>query len=168
MKKIGFIGSGKMASAIIKGIIKNKFIKPENITATQAEKEGIAEKSKELGVSIILDNKKLTHDSDIIFIATKPNQVTDVLQEIKPFITTDKLIVSIAAGITTEKLENSLPEKTRVIRIMPKITTESTGIVIQNIYAILGHTTLAKIAAPNTTNGERKNNLNVRLTPVWI
>ena len=100
MKKynIGFIGSGKMAGAIIKGLLKTNFAKPETILATQAESTGIEEKSSELGIKIILDNKELTQKSDIIFIATKPNQVVNVLTEIAPFITPEKLIVSIASG----------------------------------------------------------------------
>ncbi len=116
---IGFIGSGKMAGAIIRGLIKTAFAKPENLMATQAEPEGIQEKSKELGIKIILDNKELVKWADVIFIATKPNQVMGVLEEIKPFITSEKLVVSIAAGVNTIKLESNLPEKTRVIRVMP-------------------------------------------------
>ena len=118
-KKIGFIGSGKMASAIIKGLIKTNFANPENIIATQAEKDGLEEKSKNLGMKIILDNKELTKWADVIFIATKPNQVLGVLEEIKPFVTNEKLIVSIAAGVNLNKLETNLPSNTRVIRVMP-------------------------------------------------
>ena len=118
-KKIGFIGSGKMAGAIIKGLIKTGFAKPEQLIATQAETEGIEEKSKSLGIKIILDNKELAKVSDVIFIATKPNQVLGVLEEIKDFVTSEKLIVSIAAGITTVKLEHNLPQNTRIIRVMP-------------------------------------------------
>lgn len=116
---IGFIGSGKMASAIIKGLIKSGFAKPENLIATQAETEGVEEKSKDLGIRIILDNKPLVEKSDIIFIATKPNQVEGVLKEISPLITADKLVVSIAAGVTTGFIESNLPTGTRVIRVMP-------------------------------------------------
>ena len=73
MKKynIGFIGSGKMAGAIIKGLLKSSFATPENILATQAEVDNVAEKSAELGIEIILDNKILVQKSDVIFIATK-------------------------------------------------------------------------------------------------
>ena len=117
--KIGFIGSGKMAGAIIKGLIKTGFTSSENIVATQAEPNEIEEKSKTLGIKIILDNKELVKDSDVIFIATKPNQVLGVLEEIKPFVTPEKLIVSIAAGVNTNKLETNLPEGSKVIRVMP-------------------------------------------------
>lgn len=116
-RRIGFIGSGKMAGAIIKGLVKNKI--GESIIATQAEKEGVEEKSKALGIKIILDNKELVKDSNVVFIAVKPNQVLGVLEEIKPVVTPEHLIVSIAAGITTSKLEANLPENTRVIRVMP-------------------------------------------------
>jgi len=118
-KKIGFIGSGKMAGAIIKGLIKTGFAKPENMLATQGEPTGLEEKSKNLGIGIILDNKELVKTSDVIFIAVKPNQVLGVLEEIKPFVTPEKLIVSIAAGVNINKLETNLPNKTRVIRVMP-------------------------------------------------
>ena len=117
--KIGFIGSGKMASAIIKGLIKTNFAMPENLIATQGEPTGIEEKSKNLGIKIILDNKELVKTSDVIFIAVKPNQVLGVLEEVKPFVTPEKLIVSIAAGVTLNKLETNLPQGSKVIRVMP-------------------------------------------------
>ena len=120
-KKIGFIGAGKMAGAIIKGLLNANVVSPKNIIATQIETETIEERSKELGISIIQDNTLLAKNSDIIFVATKPNQVEDVLKEISSYITSDKLIVSIAAGVTTEKLEAYLPENTRVIRVMPNL-----------------------------------------------
>ena len=121
MKKynIGFIGSGKMASAIIKGLLKSNFIHSENVMATQAETEGLDEKSKELGINIILDNKLLANNSDIIFIATKPNQVVDVLKEISSSVTPEKLIVSIAAGVKTSKIESYLVQGSRIVRVMP-------------------------------------------------
>lgn len=117
--KLGFIGSGKMAGAIIKGLIKTGFATAYSIIATQLEQDGLEEKSSELGIEIILDNKVLVQKSDIIFIAVKPNQVLSVLEEIKPFINSEKLLVSIAAGIKTEKLEDALGTDTRIIRVMP-------------------------------------------------
>lgn len=121
MKKynIGFVGSGKMAGAIIKGLLKSGFTTSEYLVATQAEEGGLVEKSQELGIEIILDNKLLAQKSDVIFVATKPNQVIDVLTEISPYITSEKLVVSIAAGVNTAKLEANLPAQTRVIRVMP-------------------------------------------------
>ena len=137
MKKynIGFIGSGKMAGAIIKGLLKSNFIEPSLILATQAEIEGLKEKSQALGVDIILDNKILAQKSDIIFIATKPNQVIDILAEIKPFINSDKLIVSIAAGVNIKKIETNIGENIGVIRVMPN----TPALVGEGMTAIIGN-----------------------------
>ena len=65
--KIGFIGPGKMAGAIIKGLLKSEFTTSEYILATQAEIDGIEEKKQALGIDIILDNKTLAQKSDINF-----------------------------------------------------------------------------------------------------
>ena len=65
--KIGFIGAGKIASAIIKGLIRTEFLKPENIIASQVE-ENIEEKSKILGIRVINDNLEVAKDSEIVFI----------------------------------------------------------------------------------------------------
>ena len=137
MKKynIGFIGSGKMAGAIIKGLLKSNFIEPSQILATQAETEGLKEKSQALGVDIILDNKILAQKSDIIFIATKPNQVVNVLTEIKPFINSDKLIVSIAAGVNIKKIETNIGKNIGIIRVMPN----TPALVGEGMTAIIGN-----------------------------
>ena len=121
MKKynIGFIGCGKMAGAVIRGLIKSGFAEPSKLLATQAETEGLEEKSKEMGIEIILDNKELVKRSDVIVVAVKPNQAEGVLEEISPLLTSEKLLVSIAAGVTTKFLESKLLDNTRVVRVMP-------------------------------------------------
>lgn len=117
-KKLGFIGCGKMASAIIKGIlsseVKNKF----EITGSEINSEAAESAEKRLGITVLSDNKLLATDSDVIFIATKPNYVKNVLEEIKDELTDEKLIVSIAAGISTKKITDII-DKHRVIRVMP-------------------------------------------------
>ena len=117
-KNIGFIGCGKMASAIIKGI--QGVNKSDNfvIQGSEVNLELAKNASERLGISVLADNRSLVSSSDIIFIATKPNYVMDVVDEIKDVLTSDKLIVSIAAGVSTQKIESIIPES-RVIRVMP-------------------------------------------------
>lgn len=116
--KIGFIGCGKMASAIIKGTISSKFLPKENIKGSEVNCT-VAESAKNrLEIEVLTDNRFLTMDSDVIFIATKPNYVADVLDEIKDELTSDKLIVSIAAGVSTKKIEKIIGMH-RVVRVMP-------------------------------------------------
>ena len=115
-KKIGFIGCGKMASAIIKGIKSSSMncqIKGSEINPDVAD-----EAQKRLDIPIMTDNKMLVIDSDVIFIAVKPNCVQSVLEGIKAEITPEKLIVSIAAGVNTSKIENIIGQ-VRVVRVMP-------------------------------------------------
>ena len=116
--KIGFIGCGKMAGAIIKGTITSKFLQTDNLKGSEINSEIAESAEQRLGIKVITDNKTLAKDSDIIFIATKPNYVPDVLEEIKTELTPEKLLVSIAAGVSTEKIENIVGNQ-RVIRVMP-------------------------------------------------
>ena len=116
--KVGFIGCGKMASAIIKGVINSGFLPASNIKGSEVNCEIAELASQRLGISVITDNRLLALDSDVIFIATKPNYVSGVLDEIKTELTPEKLVVSIAAGVSTKKIE-SVIGRNRVIRVMP-------------------------------------------------
>ena len=117
-KKIGFIGCGKMASAIIKGVL-SACCKPDvEIKGSEINCEIAELAQNRLGIDVLTDNRFLTMDSDVIFIATKPNYISQVLEEIKDEITPEKLVVSIAAGVSTKKIEKIIGQK-RVIRVMP-------------------------------------------------
>lgn len=118
-KKVGFIGCGKMATAIIKGVLDSKFLTPADISASEISEEIAQQKKEELNIEVFTDNKIIAKNSDVIFIATKPNFVKDVLKEIKEDLTADKLIVSIAAGISTAIIESEIGGEIAVIRVMP-------------------------------------------------
>lgn len=117
-KNIGFIGCGKMASAIISGILTSEKDEHYNVTGSEINDEVAKSASDRLGIKVLTDNKELVKNSDIVFIATKPNCVVDVLNAIKSELSTDKLLVSIAAGVSTGKIEK-IADNSRVIRIMP-------------------------------------------------
>lgn len=117
-KKVGFIGCGHMATAIIKGILDSGFIDNNNVIASEITKETALAKKNELKIETFTDNKIITKNSDVIVIATKPNSIKDVLNEIKNDITDNKLIVSIAAGVSTKTIESIIGE-IPVIRVMP-------------------------------------------------
>lgn len=117
-KKIGFIGCGKMAGAIIKGILSSCTKEKYELKGSEINCE-IAELAQtKLGIEVITDNRQLAEECNVIFIATKPNYVTQVLEEIKDELTEDKLIVSIAAGVNTEKIQKAIGNK-KVVRVMP-------------------------------------------------
>lgn len=116
MKKIGFIGCGKMAGAIINGIKSGR--NDYSVTGAEINEDFAKSASQKLGIEVLTDNKELVKNSDIIFISVKPNQAVGVLDEIKEIVAPEKLIVSICAGITLTKIENILTNA-KVIRIMP-------------------------------------------------
>lgn len=115
---IGFIGCGKMASAIIKGVLAADNNNSYLIRGAEVNEEFAKLASERLGIEVSADSKALVKASDIIFIATKPNNVVDVLENITDELTSEKLLVSIAAGVSTSKIENIVSD-IRVVRIMP-------------------------------------------------
>jgi pyrroline-5-carboxylate reductase len=116
-KNIGFIGCGKMASAIISGI-KSLNNAQYEVKGSEVNEDFAKSASKRLNIEVLTNNKELVKSSDLIFIATKPNAVSQILEEIKDILTPEKLIVSIAAGVSTEKISDILGQ-IRIIRIMP-------------------------------------------------
>lgn len=118
LKKIGFIGCGKMASAIILGVKAADDGKHFEIKGSEVNCEIAELAHNRLGIEVLTDNRQLSGASDIIFIATKPNYVRNVIDEIQNEITPEKLVVSIAAGVSTETIENIIPSA-RVVRVMP-------------------------------------------------
>ena len=115
--KLGFIGGGNMASAIIKGLISSGFINGENISVSDKDIEKIAYFG-ELGVYTTADNTEIINRSDVIVFAVKPNILPKVLEETKAFLE-GKLIISIAAGTKLSDIEKIVGTDKKVVRVMP-------------------------------------------------
>ncbi|GGF16729.1 pyrroline-5-carboxylate reductase [Halobacillus andaensis] len=118
-RKIGFLGCGQMGQAMIQGMIESRVVEPEQISATALTDETIDFVADEYGISISNDNKKLAATSDILFLAVKPYMYEGVIQEIKSSVTEDTIVVTVAAGITLEKVKQSFDFNVKVIRSMP-------------------------------------------------
>jgi pyrroline-5-carboxylate reductase len=120
-KKIGFIGAGKMGSALIEGIIKAGIVKPEHIGASDVYKPFLEELKAKFGIRVSTDNAAIVRESDILILAIKPQILGSVLANLNSYISLDKLVISIAAGVPLSTYENALSEDTRVVRVMPNI-----------------------------------------------
>ena len=117
--RIGFIGCGNMATAMIKGILDSQKVKTEDVIAS-AKSEKTREKIKtELGINTARKNKEVVEFSDILFLAVKPQYYEEVIQEIKDGIQENQMIVSIAPGKTLAWLAERLGEDKKIIRTMP-------------------------------------------------
>jgi pyrroline-5-carboxylate reductase len=115
MHKLGFLGSGKMAQAMIKC-----FGTSFTITSSDKNKEKLESIKQELSINTTLDNKEVLDNSDIVFICVKPQDMESILLEIKDHVKEDHLIISIVAGIFLDYIQKFLPEK-RIMRVMPNI-----------------------------------------------
>lgn len=119
---IGFIGSGNMGLAIIKGLLSSKMVEPKQITVFDIMLDKVKEISNELNVNAADSEIQVATAADILFLVVKPNVVPKVLQTIKPNLSKEVIIVSIAAGVTIEKMEKELGDGYKIVRVMPNTT----------------------------------------------
>ena len=118
-KKIGFIGAGKMAQAMIEGILKSKMIPKDNMIAS-AKTEGTIKKIKSnYQILTTHDNQKVARFADILILAVKPDQHTLVIEEIRNEIHRECIIITIAAGITLEDMNHQFGFNIKAVRTMP-------------------------------------------------
>lgn len=115
----GFIGNGNMGRAIIDGII-SAGIKPANeIIVSDIDAQGLDFVKNKYGVLTTTNNAETAEKSEVLFLAVKPNILYKVIEEIKEKVSADTLVVSIAAGQSTEKITGAFGKKIRLARVMP-------------------------------------------------
>ena len=118
-KTICFIGAGKMASAIIKGLLSSGTFDKEHVIASEINEAAAKTAGENFGIKVYSSAQEAVSKADIVLIATKPFVVPELLESIKDFISENQLIISIAAGITFEKIEKALGYDKRIVRVMP-------------------------------------------------
>jgi pyrroline-5-carboxylate reductase len=116
---IGFLGAGKMATALAKGLVQAKLVTADQIMASDPIDAARAAFAKEVGVKATASNIETTRSAQVLVLAVKPDQVAGVLKDIRGLFTEKHLLCSIAAGVTLARLEGGLGEDARVIRVMP-------------------------------------------------
>ena len=114
--KIGVIGAGNMASALLGGMINSGIITPDRAMISDKNREKLSCWDKQ-GVGITDDNCTIESECDVIFLAVKPNIIEYVLDELKGY--DDKIYISIAAGVSISYLEGKLGEDKKIVRTMP-------------------------------------------------
>ena len=132
--KLGFIGCGKMAAALIKGVLKSGLCKPEDITVSDIHAPSADKLRSETGVTLAASNTEVVSASDGIVLAVKPADALAALQSITSQQMESsmrwawqgggsgkdgKLLISIVAGLSIASLEKAAGEKLRIIRVMP-------------------------------------------------
>src|SRR3954466_14115073 len=116
---IGFLGAGKMATALAKGFIRAGLVTPKDVIASDVSEAACAAFAKETGAKTTAFNPDVAKFANVLILAVKPQQVGEALAEIRDTVNEKHLVLSIAAGVTIAKLEASLGGEARVIRVMP-------------------------------------------------
>ncbi|MBP1930490.1 late competence protein ComER [Ammoniphilus resinae] len=119
--RVGFIGTGSMGSILLEAFISEKALKPDQITASNRTREKVKRLSEKYpGLTYADDNIQVVKNSQLIFICVKPLEFKTVIEQIKPWIEKDHLIVSITSPILIQTLEEQIPCK--IAKIIPSIT----------------------------------------------
>jgi len=117
--RIAVLGAGKMGGILLQAFLKENLFAAEKIHATRTKAESALALSTQWGVDVGTDNVEAVRQADLILIAVKPLQVPDLIAEIKPALTIDKTVVSIAASVKTRAIEEASGLDIGVIRAMP-------------------------------------------------
>jgi pyrroline-5-carboxylate reductase len=117
--KIGFLGAGKMATALARGFIRAEIVTPKQVVAGDVSAAARDAFTSETGAPVATANADVLKFAPVLILAVKPGCVAEVLAEQRGNFTKDHLLISIAAGVTLAKLEAALPAGSRVIRVMP-------------------------------------------------
>jgi pyrroline-5-carboxylate reductase len=118
-KRIGFIGAGNMSEALIRGIIESGIAEAREIIAGEILPQRRDYITENIGVETTADNIKVAKSTDLLVLGVKPQYLPQVLGGLRPHLTEDHLVISIAAGIRIDFIESCLKPGVRVIRVMP-------------------------------------------------
>jgi pyrroline-5-carboxylate reductase len=118
-QRIGMLGAGNMAGALIRGLLASKSVKPEQIVASDVRADHLKELEAQYGIKTYSDNQQLAAWANVVVLAVKPQVIDRVLDQMADSFAPDTLLVSIAAGVPIRSLEARLPEHVRVVRAMP-------------------------------------------------
>ena len=117
--KVGFLGGGAMAEALIAGILKKELLPCSQITVSDVSNSRLTYLQEKYSVVVSDNNRTLVTKSDIVILAVKPFIVEKILLEVKDLFIQNKMIISIAAGLTTACIEELLDVPVPVVRVMP-------------------------------------------------
>ena len=117
--RIAVLGAGKMGGILLQAFLKQNLFALDQIHATVGHMEKAVALSVQWGVDVSTDNLAAASQADLILIGVKPFQVPDLIAEIKPAMTTDKMLVSFAASVKTRAIEEAAGIDIAVVRAMP-------------------------------------------------
>jgi pyrroline-5-carboxylate reductase len=117
--RIGFLGAGKMATALARGWVAAGLLTPTHCRASDPVADARRNFAEESGGATTEDNRQVVADSDLLVLAVKPQSMATLLEDIQSAVADRHLVVSIAAGVTLRQLADGLGADRRLVRVMP-------------------------------------------------
>jgi pyrroline-5-carboxylate reductase len=118
-RKIGMLGTGNMAGAMIRGLLASKSLLPEQIRGSDVRIEHLAEIEKTYGIKTHTSNAELLAWANVVVLSVKPQVIDRVLDQLGGDFSSDTLVISVVAGVPIRSIEARLPDGARVVRAMP-------------------------------------------------
>lgn len=119
MKTIGFIGGGNMGGAMMAGLVNTQTFTPDHVIASDVYRPALDRLHEELGIRVTENVQELVEAAQIIVLSVKPQILPSVVEQVADRIGTDKLVISIAAGVTLDRLTGLLSDQHKIVRVMP-------------------------------------------------
>lgn len=117
--KLGFIGTGNMAGAIMGGIIKKGIFKPEEILGSDISEQGRKRVQDMYGICVTKDNREVASKAEVLLLSVKPQFYAETIAEIKDVITKEQIVITIAPGKTLDWLREQFGKDVKIVRTMP-------------------------------------------------
>ncbi len=117
--KLGFIGTGNMASAIMGGIIKNQIIPAEEIIGSDLSSAGRIRIKEQFGIHVTDSNREVVKKAEVIVLSVKPQFYANVIKEIREDVKDSQIIITIAPGKTLSWLSEQFGKAIKIVRTMP-------------------------------------------------
>ncbi len=142
--KIGIIGLGNMAGAILNGMLQKEIVKRDEVIGSAATDNTISRITKQYGIETTLDNRKVAEAADILILAVKPQFMADVIGQVKDYVRENTLLITIAAGKPISWYEEAFGKSIKLVRCMP------------NTPAMVGEGCTAVCVNENVTEAEQQ------------
>lgn len=123
-KKIGFIGAGVMSRAVITSLVETKTIHPEKIYLSSRSPDKVSKLAEEFGVVAMPSSDEIIELADIVFLAVKPQDLQDLLENIGKSFEEHQLVISVAAGFDLKLLRSYIPRANTIVKVMPSTATK--------------------------------------------
>jgi pyrroline-5-carboxylate reductase len=117
--RVAVLGAGKMGGILLQAFLKQQLFAPEQLLATVAHADRAAVLSTQWGIEVSTDNLATARQADIILLGVKPFQIPDLVAQIRPALSTEKVLISFAASVKTSAIEDAAGMEIPVVRAMP-------------------------------------------------